>query len=879
MALITDRPAASQTNTLCRLCHAQYLEALSERNFVAEKRYGNTRSYVVTEIEVDLCQGCSPPFWDQIGENVMALCGADTAHRYRIAWTNEQYAELVTCAPVAAVASAPDKVQNANLQLTNMRDNMIKSKDGTVVDPTYRFGVHIVWPYVAALLTSGQANRTSSLVCCASRALTNQGSRRCRLRRTQHIKLLPVEDGAGEPDVKEIKALGLTLTKEKLREVIVALNPKDGPDELKTKVERFWNGEEPEPMRPGDRPVEKCLGHTYIYDAGAGDHKTMTEDDILAVKYGPTTADKAFFANTPTNIHEAVEERINKKMTSLDMTTEERDQLRAITKQFIEEMKGVDNKEAGTFLGGREANMIKNIATSILFEDIAPKKWSPARTEQALQNLMMKYNPKYQFKCSVKLEPMPPGKPPRMIIADQDAGAVMSALIIGVLERYICKRRGKQTIKGKAKAQRMMEICEETQKPVGGAHKHPAFLLENDGSAWDTCCKDLLRELTENMIMDYMFDQLAFIITPYSHFNAPRKAANEAKKLTLQMGANKLRVELWSKLPDKWFDQSEVFLSIFKKNVKMQIEAIRRSGDKGTSILNWIVNMICWFWVLCGNRGSEFFRENAKVLIDIFGEKRHFHIWCEGDDSLLWLTNFAYTFVQGDELEKRWKQLGHRPKLFLRKDGDEAEFCGWKMVVDKYGLVPRSAMPDVPRLLQNCFYTTAKEAIEAAKSGDELRFARLVAPAVVARASSIADRAPSIASWLLRYVAELGDGKLRAECFTADDIYRMGRDDLMQDLLPERWKGDDQEKFLDSVRKYGDFIDNVQEAISNSIASGGLAREAELAVEHKWVQTEREWTELVTKLGFVIPGVKESLFREIFPRWRDSAGAPQGICK
>jgi len=853
---------------------------------VAEKRYGvpNSkdqfeRSYVVTEIEVDLCQGCSPPFWDQIGENVMAMCGADVAHRYRIAWTNEQYAELVTCAPVAAVASAPDKVQNANLQLTNMRDNAIKTKDGTVMDPVYRFGIHIVWPYVAALLTSGQANKTSSLVCCASRAVTNQGFRRCRLRKVQHIKLLPAGDAGLEPIKKEIPALGLTLTKDRLREVIVALNPKDGPDELKKKVEKFWSGEEPEPARPGDRPVEKCLGHQYIYDAGADEHKSMTEDDILAVKYGPTTVDKAFFANTPANIHEAVEERINKKQTSLEMTTEERDELQAITQQFIEEMRGVDNKEAGTFLGGREANLIKNIATSVLFEDIAPKKWSPARTEQALQNLMMKYNPKYEFKCSVKLEPMPAGKPPRMIIADQDAGAVMSALIIGVLERYICKRRGKQTIKGKAKDVRMMEICEETQKPVGGAHKHPAFLLENDGSAWDTCCKDVLRALTENLIMDYLFDQLSFLITPYSHFNAPRKAANEAKKLTLQMGANKLKVELWTKLPDKWFDQSEIYLSIFKKNVKIQIEAIRRSGDKGTSILNWIINMISWFWVLCGKRGAEFFRENAKVLIDIFGEKRHFHIWCEGDDSLLWLTNYAFTFVQGDELERRWKQLGHRPKLFLRTDGDEAEFCGWKMVVDKYGLVPRSAMPDVPRLLQNCFYTTAREAIDAAKSGDELRFARLVAPAVVARASSIAERAPSIASWLLRYVAELGDGKLRAECFTADDIYRMGRDDLMQDLLPERWKGDDQQKLLDSVRKYGDFIDNVQEAISNSIASGGLAREAELAVEHKWVQTEREWTEIVTKLGLVVPGVKESLFREIFPRWRDSAGALQGICK
>ena len=69
------------------------------------------------------------------------------------------------------------------------------------------------------------------------------------------------------------------------------------------------------------------------------------------------------------------------------------------------------------------------------------------------------------------------------------------------------------------------------------------------------------------------------------------------------------------------------------------------------------------------------------MLKDIFGAKGRFKFGFEGDDSCLWLIGRQLTPAELEVLESRWAFLGHRPKLFMRKNGDVAEFCGWKIVV------------------------------------------------------------------------------------------------------------------------------------------------------------------------------------------------------
>ena len=237
-----------------------------------------------------------------------------------------------------------------------------------------------------------------------------------------------------------------------------------------------------------------------------------SDADALAAKYAPTTHDAVFYENSLLNVKRAVRERIDEKYVEFNMTCDERDQLSYITDSFCGEL--------------RDSDMVDRIASWILFGDIKSKKWSITRAEMALNALMWTLNPEFNFNAAIKLEPMGKGKPPRMLIADGDAGAVMSALTLGVLERYICKYYKHQTIKGKPKAMRMEEVCKDAFAMRNVTEAYEAFMMENDGSAWDTCCKHVLRELTENRILDVMYEKL---YKSYNWFQQPRRTADTKK--------------------------------------------------------------------------------------------------------------------------------------------------------------------------------------------------------------------------------------------------------------------------------------------------------------------------------------------------------------
>jgi len=409
----------------------------------------------------------------------------------------------------------------------------------------------------------------------------------------------------------------------------------------------------------------------------------------------------------------------------------------------------------------------------------------------------------------------------------------------------------------------MTEISHEAFEMKNDSEAYEAFMLENDGSAWDTCCKLVLRTLTENRILDVMYEKLYIFFTPYNWFQEPRNTADTKKnyKLHVNLISSKVNVERLS--PGANYTSDELAKALCMKRAKLAIESIRRSGDRGTSILNWLANKICWAWVLGGSEGRRLMRANAKVCIDIFGTTRRFKSWFEGDDSLKWLTGRLFTGGEIEALEARWTKLGHRPKLFMRKNGDQAEFCGWKIMANKYGLDESTAVPDVPRLLKNCFYTTDNFALAAAKQGDEMAFARAVGPAIVARAGSIADRVPTIAHWMTRIARDMGVKDITNEMFSRDDLFRMGNGERVE-ILPEWWKNDDPASLLDV--RYGMFVDNVHLQISNSQATGGLGREAELAIRHGWVKTASEWFEFATMLTHVSQHTSDADFRSIVPK-------------
>jgi len=577
------------------------------------------------------------------------------------------------------------------------------------------------------------------------------------------------------------------------------------------------------------------------------EHNEKTNDDALAAKYGPTTADAKFYSNSPERVAQAVQERINDKHVAFDMTANEREEIKTISESFAAQM--------------RDSPEVDKIASWLLFGDLKSNKWTITRAEMALNVLMWTLNPSFTFSAAIKLEPMPKGKPPRMLIADGDAGAVMSALTIGVLERYLCRYYKHMTIKGKPKALRMEEICRQAMelRASGDMAAYEAFLMENDGSAWDTCCKLILRELTENPVTDALFERLYKYFTPYNWYQEARQTADTKKQYKLMCSTNKLDVTRHK--PQANYTSDDIAKAMCKKRTTIQIDSIRRSGDRGTSILNWLVNVICWAWVLTGSCGDHFVHSNAKVCTDIFGVNRRFKAWFEGDDSLLWLTGRHFTPCELEVLGARWTQLGHRPKLFMRTQGDIAEFVGWKFFVTPHGIDESTAIPDVPRMLRNVFYSTAKEAVEAAKSGDKVAFGRVVGPALIARAGAIATRVPTVARWLTRLSSEVCD-KITDEMFSRDDQFRMGTD-AVHELTPEWWKNDEPEIILD--KKFGTFIGNVLKDVSGSIAAGGLQREATLAVKHGWVKSTDEWHTFAGLLEAVNLSTSDADYRSIVP--------------
>lgn len=795
-------------------CHAQALDELSVDAFRKHGRVGNDEGFWLVTLVVDRCAACRPRFGVLTYESWAHRFGIDTGEEFSIALTCNQYAEAMTSSFAGAVADAPARQHNGNIQLANMRGNKIVG-DKSGEDPLYKASVFQVWPFLAALMASEEADRSTfdnGWMCCVRRT--------ARLRHCKFVQTRPrskpalADPPAGSAD----------------QQIFGPAAPADG--DRSESVD-------------GKNQPSRIPFVTLVCDRGEGG--VQGPEDALGAKYGPTSVDMGLDANTPERVDEAVLKRITEKDVPLNLNDQERQELMDIADAFGNEL--------------RESKMLQNIASWILFGNLKSTKWTMARAEMALNVLMWQWMPEYVFKAAIKLQFARDDQHPRLLIADGDAGAVMSALTIGVLERYVCHYHKRRTIKGVPKSLRMQQICEEAFEMANASEAFPAFMMENDGSAWDTCCKFILRCLTENRVLDVVMDELYQFFVPYNMFQDARKKADRKKTFNLQVQTNKVSLVKFN--PGCKYTCEDTARVVLKKCAMVKIDAIRRSGDRGTTILNWIINVICWAWVMCGCGGHKLVHVNGKVCLDIFGNKRRFRFWMEGDDSLLWLTGRQFAPGELDELAARWSQLGHRPKLFMRVAGDVAEFTGWKFVVNKYGLDGATAVPDVPRLLKNCFYTTCKEAVVAAREGDALTFGRVVGPALVARAGPLAERVPSIARWLYRMSRELARGThLDDAMFTRDDMYRLGSGDMVE-LLPEWWKNDDPAMLFDT--RYGTFCDNVSRQISNSVASGGIEREATLAVRHGWVKTSCEWFEFVQQLDVVGYETSDTMFRSILP--------------
>lgn len=689
-----------------------------------------------------------------------------------IALTVDQMRNSATSSAVGAVAGAPDRVHNGNIQLANMSGN----KAGPT-DQLYRQAIYELWPWLTSMMANDSSSSSwdwfwNAVSCDPSvRAGTIVRRKWVQLRR-------PMPAARAQ------------------EEVVV---PAAEPEEFEEYPRVLYDISDKQKLKP------------------------------LGLDFGPNTENATLYDDNIKNVQLGIEKRITEKFVPMDLTDAERDEIKGAVSWMVSEVES--------------SPKVEDIAKWLLFGDYKSKKWTMKRAEDSLARLMAEYNPEFRLSAAIKLEPMGKDasgkvKPPRILIADGDAGALMAATTIGVLERWLVHCHKHRTIKGAPKAERMAQIVEASRghKETKG---NAAVLLENDGSAWDTCCSHALRELVENPIVEAVARRIEHLFTPLSHYAETHLKQNKKKKLKLGAKTGAVIVEQITKAGQYTADAAA--REVFSKRCKESISAIRRSGHRGTSILNWILNLFCWSWVVAGAECKHFVKPGSKKFNDLFGVARDYLIWLEGDDSLLRLGGRCLTQIEVEELSRRWTKLGHRPKLYQRQKGDVAEYCGWKAVVDEAGMVPGTEVPDVPRLLRNLFRSTSKDAVRLAKTEG---WRPIVAASLVSRIAGIAYRVPSIAHWAMSLADELA---VSAEMeFTRDDLFRLGSD--LGDILPEYWKDDDPTRILNESVKYGHYADGVRCTISNSIAAGGLELEVALAVRHGWVKDEQEWRTFTANL-------------------------------
>jgi len=445
------------------------------------------------------------------------------------------------------------------------------------------------------------------------------------------------------------------------------------------------------------------------------------EGDVSPLKprgvlHGPVTKEVIVHATSGANIRAAVDERITQKQRPCDINAQDRRRIGKLVKQAM------GNGKRAIWSVAK----IKGWATTNLrWGDIVSGKWSSSRLERSLLELVRKADPTVDCKAAIKAEPMPPGKAPRLLIADGDSGQLMALIVIKCFEELLFEAMESKSIKHRPKRQAINEI-------LAALKKKGAQVVEGDGSAWDTCCSAKLRDCTENPVIYHIGQVLVdFGVAPQKWIDA-HEACNTQSQLKL-------------------------FYKSKYETVRVKIDAIRRSGHRGTSCLNWWMNFVCWTCVVL-LRPEEALDVERREFVDNWGHKRWLNFGLEGDDSLL----SSKPPLQDHEADivKTWERFGFNMKL--KYCVKSAVFCGVEAEVGPDGPTGLYA-PELPRALSNAGVSCSPTLIGAWGEGDKVTYDQIVGCTYISRAEAFAGVLPTVSNMYLRYAEQFAVGALDRE--------------------------------------------------------------------------------------------------------------------
>lgn len=429
---------------------------------------------------------------------------------------------------------------------------------------------------------------------------------------------------------------------------------------------------------------------------------------IVGLMIGPCQVKPNVYSKSASNLKAAIQKRITEKAIKPNLTKEEKTRIGNLIRKSMS-----NNRACGVF---SKENIQDWAVKSFNLEECKSGKWGIERFRNSLDNLYAKEHPTYSFKADIKYECMPEGKAPRMLIADGDEGQLMGLAVVKCFEDLLFHHFESRSIKHVAKREAIDRVLGELIKPGAKA-------VEGDGTAWDTTCNVTIRAIVENPILRHIFEELSgFGVVP-STWMEEHSLACEQKKLRL-------------------------FFKNKFESMSKDIDAIRRSGHRGTSCLNWWVNFV--MWVSSVFKAPERFLDvKVRHGTDLVGINRWWNGCFEGDDSLC---TMCPPMVEGDKLSevflKFWKSAGFNMKIVFCDT--RATFVGYHIACNE-GQLTKVRSPELPRALANSGVSVSPAAIQAARERDSTAQRMLGAAAALARASDFAGILPSVSEKYLRF--------------------------------------------------------------------------------------------------------------------------------
>lgn len=460
----------------------------------------------------------------------------------------------------------------------------------------------------------------------------------------------------------------------------------------------------------------------------------------------PTWREPNCYSRNEGNVLLGIRERIEKRDRPCDLTRRDRDILTRCW-QSLQDRYG-DGGAVDVCAASRcfTARRIEEWAASHNWESIKSRKWSNALFVQAFEQAVGVAYPRFFHETMCKVENTGEAKAPRPLIADGLLGQMYALASIACLEDLMFDMFECESIKHRDKEHALMHAAARLGH-VGARPEHEAGVGDADGSCWDARCSAKLRKAAgENQHIDHISYHLVRLgWVPWSWCAAHTKS-NHAARLNLHV-----------KRPPKY----PACLADVNKSLKKTVAGIRRSGHRGTSCLNFLLNKTLNAFVLFGEWAHLAMTPRTTAIPDRWGNMRRYAAVFEGDDSIF-ATSPKLSLEQKRDVADAWARTGHEIKLNWRNENcGPAVFVGNVFTTTPFGLGKQFA-PEIARALGNGASLSA-ETKEACRAGNVSRLRELAASIALARAYAFGPTLPTLAGKYLAFAEDCGIGLVGRE--------------------------------------------------------------------------------------------------------------------